>query len=123
MNAGYFDGSVLRQPMPSLGYVLGDEGSGADLGKQVLRDALYGKLPLETRAELFPEGLDLAGVIEGAYRSARPQAYLASFALNVAEHIDDAYVYGMVLGRFRALAELICAFFPPEQRKRMYRLI
>ena len=37
MNVGHYDGSFLHLPMPSLGYILGDEGSGADIGKHLLR--------------------------------------------------------------------------------------
>src|SRR5690606_39215318 len=45
MNAGHFDGRVLHRPMPSLGYILGDEGSGADIGKTLLQDAFYRRMP------------------------------------------------------------------------------
>ncbi len=120
MNAGWFDGSVLHQPMPSLGYVLGDEGSGADLGKQLLLDTFYGRLPEESRAALFPSGIELAGVIDGIYRSAGPQAYLGSFAVKVADHIGDDHLHRMVVARFRALAELIHSFFPSAQRKHVF---
>lgn len=115
MNIGYFDGTLLEQPMPSLGYVLGDEGSGADIGKQLLADALYGRLPDDLDEALFKEPLSLSGVIASTYRAQRPQAYLASFTALLASHTDHPYVHDLLVGRFRALATLIQRFFPlPE---------
>src|ERR1700722_4525373 len=40
-NSCYFDGKKIVKNSPGLGYVLGDEGSGAYLGKKVLQYYLY----------------------------------------------------------------------------------
>ena len=44
-NSCYFDGKNIREEVPALGYVLGDEGSGSYYGKKLLRDYLYNQLP------------------------------------------------------------------------------
>jgi N-acetylglucosamine kinase-like BadF-type ATPase len=51
-NVGYYDGSSLTRRTPSLGYLLGDEGSGVDIGKAMLKAFCYGQLPDEVATEL-----------------------------------------------------------------------
>ena len=80
MSCGHYDGRSIRKAMPSLGWILGDEGSGADLGKRMVTDGLAGRLSKELSQVLFPEGLERGNVLQQVYRSAAPQAYLAAFA-------------------------------------------
>lgn len=115
MNAGYYDGRFLHLPMPSLGYILGDEGSGADIGKHLLRDALNGVLPEPLKARLFPNGLALPEVLESTYRSPGPQVYLASFAASLADHVEDTYVHDLVTARFVALTRLLGRCFSEQE--------
>jgi len=115
MNVGYYDGSALHMPMPSLGYILGDEGSGADIGKHLLRDALYGVLPEPLKDRLFPDGLDLASVLGSTYRSSGPQAYLASFTALLADHLEETYVHDLVASRFFALTRLLARCFSAQE--------
>lgn len=115
MNVGHYDGTFMHLPMPSLGYILGDEGSGADIGKHLLRDALYGVLPEPLRDRLFPEGLDLAEVLDATYRSTRTQAYLASHTVLLADHLDETYVHDLVAARFFALTRLLARCFSAQE--------
>lgn len=115
MNAGYYDGRFLHLPMPSLGYILGDEGSGADIGKHLLRDALYGVLPEPLKARLFPNGLALPDVLGSTYRSPVPQAYLASFTALLADHIEDPYVHDLVTARFFSLTRILARCFSARE--------
>lgn len=79
-NSGYFNGKRLVRNSPGLGYVLGDEGSGAYLGKKVLQHYLYG---------LFDEGLQAKfnaqyattslEILDQVYKKPFPNRYLASF--------------------------------------------
>ncbi len=118
MNSGYYDGVRIHAPMPSLGYILGDEGSGADIGKQVLRDALHDQLPVAIAKDLFPEGVELAPVLESVYRSPGAQAYVASFAAGLARHSEENYVHELVTSRFVALARLLERYHRlPERRE------
>lgn len=117
MNVGHFDGDFIHTPMPSLGFILGDEGSGADIGKHLLRDALYGLVPTGLQEGLFPEGMDLAEVLASVYRSPAAQAYVASFAKALAGRMEDHYVHDLVVSRFFALSRLLSRFFAPEERR------
>lgn len=115
MNAGHYDGRHLHMPMPSLGFILGDEGSGADIGKHLLRDVLYGVLPGTLREELFPGGIDLGAVLDATYRSAAPQAYLASFTGALAKHLDVTYVQDLIAARFFALTRVLSRSFSVQE--------
>jgi glucosamine kinase len=121
MNAGYYDGQHLHLPMPSLGYILGDEGSGADIGRVMLQDAFYGRMPVEVKEALFgPLGPELGAVLEEVYRSPFPARMLAARTALLADLLHHPYVRDLVLGRFHSLAELLKGFFPAEQRAEVH---
>jgi len=83
----YYNGKKIVRSRPGPGYVLGDEGSGAYLGKKVLQYYLY---------EIFDDDLkylfdkkyntDRAEILQNVYRKPFPSRYLASFALFLAEN-------------------------------------
>ncbi len=121
MNVGHFDGTQLFQPMPSLGYVLGDEGSGADLGRVLLQDAFYNRMPDHVRRALFGEqGPDVATVIEQVYRSPFPAKALASHTALLAAYVHEPYTQELIRSRFNALLELLAVFFTSEQRATVF---
>ncbi len=118
MNAGHYDGSQLHQPLPSLGYILGDEGSGADIGSVLLQDAFYDRMPADVKEILFgTEGPDRAAIMEEVYGSPFPAKALAARTAQLAPLLDHRYVRETILGRFHQLAELLKTFFTPEQRE------
>ena len=90
-NCGYYDGHTLTRTTPSLGYVLGDEGSGSHLGRRLLQDYFYNKLSPHNEhwiAEKLPGGKD--ELIGQLYRKPGAGAYLATWARSVIERKDDA---------------------------------
>jgi N-acetylglucosamine kinase-like BadF-type ATPase len=85
-------------PAPSLGYILGDEGSGSWLGRHYLSDYLKGQLPASMSADIarrHPE-LTPAEVIERVYRQPAPNRYLASMVPLLLEYRDTDYVRTLV---------------------------
>lgn len=116
MNAGYFDGTQLYTPMPSLGYLIGDEGSGADIGRMLLQDAFYGRVPRDLHGSLFGIGPDLGTVLPQVYGAAHPARELAKYTALLAGRHEEGYVRELILGRFSAMAELLTLFFTAEQR-------
>ncbi|MBX2971985.1 MAG: hypothetical protein KF797_02680 [Flavobacteriales bacterium] len=116
MNAGYFDGARLHQPMPSLGYLLGDEASGADIGRHLLQDVYYQRIPEATRQRILGADVPpLQGVLARIHQATHPARELASFTALLAPHLDDPYVRDLIQGRFHTLAELLVRFFTPDQ--------
>lgn len=89
-NSGFFQKGVLVRQTPPLGYILGDEGSGAYLGKCLLNGLYKGRFPYELRA-LFEQEMQLSysDVIDRVYQQALPNRFLASltpFIKRATEH-------------------------------------
>jgi glucosamine kinase len=86
-NSCYFSGKRIVKNSPGLGYVLGDEGSGAYLGKKVIQYYLYNTFDEELRYKFDKKySIDDSGILENVYRRPLPNRYLASFALFLAEN-------------------------------------
>ena len=92
-----YDGKEITERLPSLGYVLGDEGSGAFLGKRVLIAFLNKELP-EHLQKLFEQKYpaSLAEVLDKVYRQPFPNRFLSSFAEFLGEHKSDEFVKNLV---------------------------
>lgn len=72
-NSCLYDGESIEQNVPSLGFILGDEGSGAALGKRLVADAFKGHLPKPIRDQFMKYyELNLENILEYTYR--RPAA-------------------------------------------------
>jgi len=86
-NSCYYNGKKIIKNSPGLGYVLGDEGSGAYLGKKVLQYYLYDTFDDDLRA-LFDAkyATNSVEILENIYKKPLPNRYLASFALFLAEN-------------------------------------
>lgn len=88
----YENGSVVRNIRPG-GFILGDEGSGAALGKAFLSDYIKGLVPESLEKEFEEEfKLDYQNIVRKVYREPAPSAFLASFAPFLIAHDDDVYV-------------------------------
>jgi glucosamine kinase len=86
-NSCYFDGKKIGKNSPGLGYVLGDEGSGAYLGKKVLQYYLYNTFDEELRYKFDARyTTNSREILENVYKKPLPNRYLASFALFLAEN-------------------------------------
>lgn len=121
-NAGFYDGKTITYARPSLGYLLGDEGSGAWLGRHLLRDWLYGILPPVLSEAMYVEygialGLEREGnvfkstepVMQRLFRGERPNQFLASFARFLWYHIDHHYCQKLVMQGMEAyVSTLVC---------------
>ena len=86
-NSGYYDGKKIVKNSPGIGYVLGDEGSGAYLGKKVLQYYLYKTFDEELLFR-FDEKYKTSDdqVLDHVYKKPLPNRYLASFAVFLAEN-------------------------------------
>lgn len=99
------EGKIVRNIRPG-GFVLGDEGSGAALGRMFLSDYIKGLVP-EELASVFDEsfGLDYSGIVKGVYRSEAPSKFVASFARFVYENRNCAYAAGLIERNLRDFME------------------
>ena len=86
-NSCLFDGEKIIDNTPSLGYILGDEGSGAHLGRQLLSDCIKKQLPSKIREKFFEQyELNIATILEKTYHSSLPNRWLASFTPFLSEY-------------------------------------
>lgn len=97
-NSCYFDGTDLKIKLPSLGFMMGDEGSGSAIGKQLVRRFFMQKLP-EDLSQEFQEiyNLTIDDALKNMYHTTRPNAYLANFNKFVIDRKDHPYLRNMVL--------------------------
>ncbi|MGZ8559290.1 MAG: N-acetylglucosamine kinase [Chitinophagaceae bacterium] len=86
-NSCYYNGKKIISNSPGLGYVLGDEGSGAYLGKKVLQYYLYNTFDDELRGRFDLTYLTNASeILENVYKKPLPNRYLAGFVMFLAEN-------------------------------------
>ena len=86
-NSCYYDGKKIIKNSPGLGYVLGDEGSGAYLGKKVIQYYLYGTFDDELRGRFDATYTTTASeILENVYKKPLPNRYLAGFTRFLAEN-------------------------------------
>lgn len=86
-NSCYYDGKKIVRNSPGLGYVLGDEGSGAYLGKKVIQYYLYGTFDEELRGRFdLTFTTNAAEILENVYKKPLPNRYLAGFTRFLAEN-------------------------------------
>lgn len=92
-NITYFDGSKIHESKHGLGYILGDEGSGTWLGRQLITSFLYGKMPADL-SDSFNKNykIDKESIIKHVYQQPAPNFYLASFAPFLSEHISHPFI-------------------------------
>lgn len=104
------DGQVLRN-VPPLGYILGDEGSGAALGRMLVNGIFKGHIPL--REEFLAEsGLTYEEIIRRVYREPSANRFLASFAPFIRAHLDCRELREAVVGAFREFARRNLGQYP-----------
>src|SRR5690606_26676031 len=100
-NSCYYNGKKIMKQNPSLGFIVGDEGSGAYLGKRVLQYYFYKTFDDELQdAFRIKFGNDLNVILRNIYNAEFANRYLASFALFLMEHKDHYMVQNIVEDAF-----------------------
>ncbi|MBS1620157.1 MAG: N-acetylglucosamine kinase [Bacteroidetes bacterium] len=83
----YYDGKKIAKQTPGIGYALGDEGSGAYLGKKVIQYYLYDMMDEDLRARFDAKYVtNRAEILENVYKKPLPNRYLAGYAIFLAEN-------------------------------------
>lgn len=96
-NSCFYNGKYITKNSPGLGYVLGDEGSGAYLGKKVLQYYLYDTFDEDLRARFDARYVTTpVEILDHVYKKPMPNRYLASFTLFLAENRGHYMVENIV---------------------------
>ena len=101
-NSCLYDGTEITEHISPLGFILGDEGSGAVLGKMFLSDVLKGLAPKDVTAD-FCEKFRISPneVMESVYNRPFPNRFLSTISYFLADYTNDDYVFELITGNLR----------------------
>lgn len=112
-NSVYFDGSNVSEEVPSLAFILGDEGSASFIGKKLISSFLYKKMPKDLADDFFNTyGLTKDAVIDRVYAKPNANVFLGSLAPFAHKHINKPFIYNIVSDGFRQFIEIHVLCFP-----------
>ena len=101
-NSCLYDGRRIVANVPPLGYILGDEGSGAVLGRLFVNALFKGGLSESLRDKFLTEsGLTLPAIINKVYREPMANRFLASLSMFIHDNLDDEGLENLVVDNFR----------------------
>ncbi len=101
-NSCFYDGEEIVENVSPLGYVLGDEGSGAVLGRLFLGACLKNQLTKGLKEKFLKEfDLTPATILDMVYRQPLANRFLASLSPFLVENIHDKTVYDLVYNAFK----------------------
>jgi N-acetylglucosamine kinase-like BadF-type ATPase len=105
-NSGVYNGTEITENISSTGYILGDEGSGANIGLEFIKAFLKNKIDKDISVSFKKKyNLDTHRIINKVYREAYPNRFLASLAPFIKENIKDESIYRIVKKSFSDFIE------------------
>lgn len=105
-NSCLYENGEIIDKIPPLGYILGDEGSGTDIGKRFVNALFKKALPEDLQMQIMAsEKLDMQEVIEKVYRSEMPAKYLASLTQIVIKYVHHEAIAEIVEAAFDSFIE------------------
>ena len=102
-NSCFYDGEGIAENVRAGGFILGDEASGAYLGKRLLSDFIKGLLPPAIENAFVKRyGLDYMKIVQKVYREEMPSRFLASFSPFIAEYRNHPHIANLLKSSFEA---------------------
>lgn len=115
-NSCFFDGEKLREEVPALAYILGDEASGSYFGKILLQEYFYKQLPNDIRAAFDAEyQLDHDQIVDRVYNKPNANVYLAGFMPFIGKFKDHPHVINWVVEGMRKFIQIHVKCFPEAE--------
>lgn len=100
-NSCLYDGNDITERAVSLGYLLGDEGSGCYIGRKLVRAYFYDLMPLELKLSFhLAYNLELNEFIKQVYHEPEASKYLAGFTKFAGEHLAHPYIQQLIKDSF-----------------------
>ncbi|MFD1292307.1 BadF/BadG/BcrA/BcrD ATPase family protein [Lutibacter holmesii] len=105
-NCCYYDGENIHLKVPSMGYMLMDEGSGNYFGKELLKCYYYNQMPADLK-QLFEIEFSVHEneVLENLYQNTTPNKYLAEFALFLFKNKEHPLMASIIKDGFRTFVK------------------
>lgn len=105
-NSCMYDGNDIVKNVPALGFILGDEGSGAALGRVFLGDALKGLAPKQLTDAFFDKyKVTRAEVLDAVLNNPAATRNLRAYSFFLSEHLDSTYVHDLIAREFQRFFE------------------
>ncbi len=105
-NACLYDGQKIISENLNLGFILGDEGSGSQMGKKLIVAFLQKEMPMELAEKFYQKyPIDRAIVLENIYQKNTPSRYLASFTPFLQRYLDHPFCYQIVYESFQEFVQ------------------
>lgn len=100
-NTCYYDGVAIIENSPSLGYILGDEGSGAHLGKLFIQAYLNKEVPEQVAKQFYNRfKLEKDEILDCLYKQPMPNRFLASFSKYIYQNLKEQFFMDLVVTSF-----------------------
>ncbi|MDD4727352.1 MAG: N-acetylglucosamine kinase [Dysgonamonadaceae bacterium] len=117
-NTCIYNGKDVVHNIESLGFLLGDEGSGSYIGKKLIGDYIRGYMPSNVKNEFFNEfKLSPEEILNNVYTSQTANAYCASFSNFVGSNLEsNTYYYQLVYNSFQDLFKNIVTNYPDYEK-------
>ena len=116
-NSCYYNGSEIVANVSPLGFILGDEGSGAVMGKKLIGDVLKKQLPQSLINEFFETyNITAAEILENVYKKPFPSRYLANYTKFLSENIQHPEIENIVISSFREFVTRNLLQYPGIER-------
>jgi len=120
-NTCVYDGQQVTDNLPPLGYILGDEGSGAHIGKELLSRYFRRDLPDDIRQRLEKRfDVTQSTVLDHVYRQPLANRYLAGFSKFVFQNIQQPYLMRMVYTIFTEFFDQTVARYENYQQYKLH---
>jgi len=101
-NSCDYDGEFIIDKRPAPGYILGDEGGGAYIGRKFLSDFIHEEMPKKIREKVLDKfSLSNEEIIEHVYQKPFPGRYMASFCRFITENKNEPYCYMLYYNAFQ----------------------
>ncbi|WP_373512238.1 N-acetylglucosamine kinase [Persicitalea sp.] len=109
-----YDGEKIVNNIGSLGFWLGDEGSGGYLGKRLVTHYLHGELPTEIYEAFRTSYPDVArlSILDRAYKQPFPNRYFATFAPFLSQYLDRPFIRNLVQDAFHVFLDIYVVRHP-----------
>lgn len=105
-NSCLYDGQDIQRNVRSLGFILGDEGSGSALGRIFLGDALKGVAPANLTQAFFDKfQVTVDDIMDSVYSNASANRNLSTYSFFLSEHLDNDYVVSLIDREFTRFFE------------------
>ena len=111
-NSCFYDGKIIVKNVRAGGYILGDEGSGAVMGKMFLSDVLKGLAPKDITNDFYDKfRINAHEVMESVYNRPFPNRFLSTLSYFLADYLDNDYIYTLVTDNLRSFfTRCVCQY-------------